>query len=439
MHKEYASRRRRLLQQLGKQALAIIPTAPTRLRNNDVEHPFRPDSDFFYLTGFTEPEAIALLLTGKRPNFILFCRERDPKLERWNGLRAGLEGARKLSGADQVFAIEEFEQRLPQLLEGRRRLYYAIGSHALLDRLLPQGIRRLQGKGRGGAQVPESLHNLDLPLHEMRLIKSPAEIELMRQAASISAQAHAQLMRWLRPGMMEYQLAARFEHECQQQGARRQAYPAIVAGGANACILHYTDNDCPLRAGDLVLVDAGGEYQGYAADITRTFPVNGRFSPEQRALYELVLQAQQAAIEQVRPGNPCNAPHEAAVQVLCRGLVKLGLLKGPASRQLKRGGHKRFFMHRTGHWLGLDVHDLGSYQQGDDWRCLEAGMVLTVEPALYIDADDKKVDKRWRGIGIRIEDDVLVTAEGHQILSQEAPKQVDEIESWMAQGQVLKA
>jgi Xaa-Pro aminopeptidase len=431
MTKTYVSRRRRLLKLLGPDALAIIPTASACLRNNDVEHPFRPDSDFYYLTGFAEPEAIALLLSGKKPNFILFARERDAEQERWQGLRAGLEGARKLSGADQVFAIDEFEQRLPELLEGRRQLHYAIGQHELLDQLLPACIRQLQRKGRSGTQAPESLHNLDLLLHEMRLIKDAEEIALMQRAASLSAQAHAQLMRGVRPGMAEYQLAGLFEHQCLQQGARRQAYPAIVAGGANACILHYTDNDRVLRDGDLVLVDAGGEYQGYAADITRTFPVNGRFSPEQRALYELVLKAQLAAIEQVRPGNSWIAPHEAAVQVLTRGLVKLGLLKGSASRQIKREGYKRFYMHRTGHWLGMDVHDVGAYKQGADWRPLQPGMVLTVEPALYIDTDEKKVDKRWRGIGIRIEDDVLVTEQGHQVLSHAAPKQPDEIEAWM--------
>ncbi len=432
MKRELAARRRRLLQQMGKKAIALIPTAPVHTRNNDVEHPFRPDSDFFYLTGFAEPEAIAVLLTGKKPNFILFCRERDPEQERWNGYRAGLDGARKATGADLTYPIECFDEQLPALLEGRKRIFSAIGAREELDLKLLRQLRQLQGKGRSGVQAPESMHNLDALLHEMRLIKSPAEIERMQQAASISARAHCRLMHQVRPGQMEYQLEAEFVHQCQQQGATRQAYPAIVAGGANACILHYVDNDRPLADGDLVLVDAGGEYAGYAADITRTFPVNGRFSPAQRSLYELVLKAQLAAIQQVRPGNSWNAPHEAAVEVLTRGLVKLGLLKGSASRQIKREGYKRFYMHRTGHWLGMDVHDVGAYKRGDSWRTLESGMVLTVEPALYIDADDKKVDKRWRGIGIRIEDDVLVTADGHRVLTDEVPKQVDEIEALMA-------
>jgi Xaa-Pro aminopeptidase len=428
---EYQDRRRGLMAQLGKGAIAIVPTASVALRNGDVEHPFRPDSDFYYLTGFAEPEAVAVFIGGKRPKFVLFCRERNPRMERWDGRRAGLKGARKRYRADASFDINELECRLPGLLEGRKRLYYPLGSHARLDRLLPRWLRQLQRRARSGLVAPEGITNLDQTLHGMRLIKSASEIERMRQAAAISAEAHNRLMRTCKGYTHEYQLEAEFVHHCQLQGSRRQAYPPIVASGDNACILHYVENDHALRAGELLLVDAGAEYRGYAADITRTFPLSGHFSPAQRSLYALVLQAQLAAIDAVRPGRRWNDPHEAAVRVLTRGLVDLGLLKGSVSRQLKRGGYKRFYMHRTGHWLGMDVHDVGDYKRSGKWRRLRPGMVLTVEPGLYIDADDKKVDRRWRGIGIRIEDDVLVTRKGHEVLSAAAVKSVAGIEEMM--------
>lgn len=428
----FTERRKELMHRLGKGAIAIIPTAPAARRNADSEYPFRFDSDFHYLTGFEEPEAVAVLLPGDKKPFRLFCRESDPARELWDGRRVGLFGARKDYGADRALPIQELTEALPRMLEGCERIFYAIGSHAQLDELVPKWIAGLRRQIRTGVQVPEQIHALEPLLHELRLIKQPEEIALMREAARISVAGHRRMMRSCRPGLFEYQLEAEFVHECQWQGAHHQAYAPIVAGGANACTLHYVANDQPLGDGDLVLIDAGAEYQGYAADISTTFPVNGRFSKAQRALYELVLAAQQAALVEVAPGNHWNMPHEAAVEVLTKGLVELGLLKGPVSRQLKREGYKKYYMHRTGHWLGRDVHDVGRYKMGDQWRLLEPGMVLTVEPGLYIPAKDKKVDKVWRGIGIRIEDDVLVTKEGHEVLTAGLPRTPDEIETWMS-------
>lgn len=427
----FAKRRKALMKRLGAGAIALVPAAPAVRRNADTQYPYRPDSDFHYLTGFDEPEALAVLLPDDKQPFRLFCRPADPARELWDGPRAGLEGARKRYGADLALPIEALNEALPGMLEGRVRILYAIGSHAKLDELVPRWIAGLRRQGRSGVEVPEQILALEPLLHEMRLIKQPQELELMREAARISVAGHRRMMRRCRPGLFEYQLEAEFVHECQWQGARHQAYPPIVAGGANACTLHYVANDQPLRDGDLVLIDAGAEYQGYAADISRTFPVNGRFSKAQRALYALVLAAQEAALAEVAPGRHWNAPHEAAVEVLTRGLVELGLLKGPASRQLKREGYRKYYMHRTGHWLGRDVHDVGRYKTGDDWRLFEPGMVLTVEPGLYIPARDRKVDKVWCGIGIRIEDDVLVTERGHELLTPGLPRTPDEIEAWM--------
>lgn len=427
----FAKRRKALMSHLGKDAIAIIPTAPAVRRNADTEYPYRFDSDFHYLTGFDEPEAVAVLLPGDKQPYRLFCRESDPSRELWDGKRAGLGGARKDFGADLALPIGQLAEAIPKMLEGRQRLFYGIGSHAQLDELVPRWIAHLRRQNRTGVQVPEEIHALEPVLHEMRLIKQPQEIALMREAARISVAGHKRMMQSCRSGLFEYQLEAEFVHECQWQGARQQAYPPIVAGGANACTLHYVTNDQRLEDGDLVLVDAGAEYQGYAADISTTFPVNGRFGKAQRALYELVLSARQAAIAEVKPGNHWNMPHEAAIRVLTRGLVDLGLLKGPVSRQLKREGYKKYYMHRTGHWLGRDVHDVGRYKIGEDWRLFEPGMVLTVEPGLYIPANDKKLDKVWRGIGIRIEDDVLVTEEGHEVLTAGLPRTPDEIEAWM--------
>ena len=433
---EFQRRRRRLMRMMEPDSIAILPAAPERLRNRDVHYPYRQDSDFMYLTGFPEPEAVAVLIPGrKQAEYILFCRARDPQREVWDGPRAGQEGAVEHHGADDSFPISDLDEILPRMLEERTRVYYAMGCDPELDRRMSEWISSIRAQARSGIQGPLEFIALDHYLHELRLFKSPAELKAMRTAAGISAAAHARVMRACRPGMMEYQLQAEMEHECARQGARHQAYPPIVGGGANACVLHYINNTESLHDGDLVLIDAGCEYDHYASDITRTFPVNGRFSKAQRELYEVVLDAQLAAIDAVRPGAHWNKPHEAAVKSITRGLVRLGLLKGRTPDLIKKEAYRKFFIHRTGHWLGMDVHDVGDYKIDGEWRTLEPGMTLTVEPGLYIPPGTRGVAKKYHGIGIRIEDDVLVTADGHEVLSADAPKAVDDIELLMQEGQ----
>ena len=430
---EFLKRRQRLLHMLGSSDIAILPAAPERTRSRDVEHHYRSDSDFFYLTGFPEPEAIAVLLPGrKQGQFVLFCRERDPEMETWNGRRAGLEGAMERFGADDAFPISDIDDILPGLMENKERVYYSMGTHTDLDQRMIEWLNRVRQKARAGVQAPGEFVSLDHLLHEMRLIKSTAEIQKMKKAAKVSAAAHCRAMQVCEPGLMEYQLEAELLYHFMVNGCRHAAYPSIVGGGENGCILHYTENESELQDGDLVLIDAGGEYDNYAADITRTFPVNGKFSANQKLLYEIVLAAQKAAIDKVQPGNHWNEPHEAAVKVLTKGLIKLGLLKGTPAKLIKEGVYRRFYMHRTGHWLGMDVHDVGDYKLDGDWRIFEPGMVLTVEPGLYIASGSKGVAKKWWGIGIRIEDDVRVTRNGHEVLTSGVPKEVDEIEALMA-------
>jgi Xaa-Pro aminopeptidase len=429
---EFARRRKQLMRMMGQDAIAILPTAPERLRNRDVEYPYRCDSDFYYLTGFAEPEAVTVLVPGRpQGEFILFCRERDPLMETWNGRRAGTEGAVESFGADDAFPIDDIDDILPGLLESRERVFYTMGASAEFDTRVINWVREIRSRARTGVHAPDEFVALDHLVHDMRLYKSRSEIRQMRTAAKIAAAAHARAMRACRPGMMEYEIEAEYLHEFRRHGCE-PAYGSIVGGGDNGCILHYRENNAELRDGDLLLIDAGAEYQYYASDITRTFPVNGRFSEPQKQLYELVLEAQLAAIAEVLPGNHWNAPHDAAVKVLTRGLVKLGLLKGRPAQLIKDGAYRRFYMHRTGHWLGMDVHDVGDYKVGEEWRVLEPGMALTVEPGLYIPTGSKGVAKKWQGIGIRIEDDVLVTRDGHEVLSKAAPKTVDEIETLMA-------
>ncbi len=428
----FARRRAAYLARLGTDEVAVFTAALPQTRSRDVDHPYRQDSDFYYLTGFPEPEAVAVFLPGrKKGQFVLFCREYDPHKAIWEGRHAGTKGARKRYGADQAFPIDRLDELMPELLAGRARLHYALGRDEAFDRRLTGWIGAVKAQVRKGVRAPEEIVDPDRDLHEMRLIKSAEEIAALRRAMEISARAHVRAMQVCRPGLYEYQIEAELVYEFMRGGARSPAYPSIVAGGDNACILHYTDNDAELRDGDLLLIDAGAEYDGYAADITRTFPVNGHFSPPQLALYELVLEAQLAAIDKVRPGNHWNEPHEAAVKVLTKGLVKLGLLEGRPSRLIRKEAYKDFYMHRTGHWLGMDVHDVGHYKIGDDWRELQPGMVLTVEPGLYISKGCKQVARRWRGIGIRIEDDVLVTEDGCEVLTAAVPKTVEAIESLM--------
>lgn len=431
--KDRLRRRRRLMQMMGKGGIAILPSAPVTVRNRDVEHPYRPDSDFYYLTAFEEPEAVMVLVPGRpEGEFIMFCRDRDPKLELWNGPRAGLEGVRDDYQADTAWPIDKVDDILPGLLENRYKVYYTMGSHPDFDQRITEWLKLIRGKSRTGIHPPDEIVSLEHLVHEMRLFKDRGEVALMRRAAEISAGAHRRVMARCRPGMKEYQLEAELVHEFMSQGAHSPAYPSIVGGGGNACVLHYRANDKVLRDGDLVLIDAGAEYRGYASDITRTFPVNGCFSSAQREVYEVVLEAQLAAIAKVRPGNHWNDPHDAAVRSLTRGLVNLGLLKGDVRTLIKKGAHQKFFMHRTGHWLGMDVHDVGDYKIEGDWRLLEPGMVMTVEPGLYIRAGSRGVARKWWDIGVRIEDDVLVTRDGHDVLSGNAPKSVAEIEAQMA-------
>ena len=430
--KEFSRRRKQLMRMMGSNSIAIIPTAPERTRNRDVEFPFRPDSDFYYLSGFPEPEAVAVLVPGRRHGeYLLFCRERDPQMETWTGRRAGTAGAVESWDADDAFPISDIDDILPGLLERCERVFCTMGNDPAFDRRVMDWVNRLRQGGRSGTRTPDEFVSLEHLLHDMRLYKSRSEVRVMRTAAKVACQAHRRAMQACRPGMYEYEIEAGLLHGFRSAGMV-PAYPSIVGGGENGCILHYTTNDAVLNDGDLLLIDAGAEYDCYASDVTRTFPVNGRFSKAQKALYEVVLAAQLAAIKKVAPGNHWNAPHAAAVRVLTRGLVKLGILKGKPAELVRQEAYRRFYMHRTGHWLGMDVHDVGDYKVGGAWRVLEPGMILTVEPGLYIPAGSRGVARKWWNTGIRIEDDVLVTRDGNEILSAAAPKTVAEIESAMA-------
>lgn len=432
---EFARRRERLKEHIGDNSVAILPAAPMRFRNRDVEYHFRQDSDFYYLSGFPEPEAVIVIKPGREHGeYILFCRERDKDSEIWTGARAGQEGAVEQYGADDSFPIDDIDDILPGLLEGVDRVFYTMGIQPDFDQHVINWVNHLRKQSRTGAHTPGEFVALDHQLHDMRLFKSSQEVKAMRSAAEISARAHRRAMQVCKPGMKEYQIEAELLHAFMQEGARFPAYASIVGGGANGCILHYTDNSENLKNGDLLLIDAGAEYDYYAADITRTFPVNGKFSRAQKALYEIVLASQYAAIEQVKPGNHWNDPHEAAVRVMTEGLVEVGILQGKVKTLIEKEAYKPYYMHRTGHWLGMDVHDVGDYKIEDEWRLLEPGMTMTVEPGLYIPANSKGVDKKWWDIGIRIEDDVLVTKDGHDVLSRDVPKDVEAIESLMAAG-----
>ena len=427
---EYARRRRALMRMMGEDAIAILPAAPHAVRNRDVEYPYRQDSDLLYLTGFPEPDAIAVICPEREHGeYVLFCRERDPEREVWNGPRAGIEGAVERYGADDAFPIGDVDEILPGIIEGRDRIYCTMGRYPSFDRQVMNWVNEVRSRVRSGGHVPHEFIALDYVLHDMRLYKSRDEVRAMQKAARISVTAHERAMEACRPGMHEYELEAEFWHEFRRNGAE-PAYGLIVGGGANGCVLHYVNNDDVLRDGDLVLIDAGCESDGYAADITRTFPVNGRFDDAQRAVYETVLAAQKAAIEAVTPGAHWNEPHDTAVRILTEGLVELGLLAGPADARIEDESYKRFFMHRVGHWLGMDVHDVGDYKVDGGWRELEPGMCLTIEPGLYIPpAED--IPEHLRGIGVRIEDDVHVTKEGREVLTADLAKEVADIEARM--------
>lgn len=431
---EYKQRREQLMAKIGG-GTAIFRSAPTAVMHNDVEYSFRQDSDFFYLTGFNEPNAVAVFAPHHQEHqFILFVQPKDPDKETWTGYRVGVDDAKTIYGADQAYSIDELDEKLPQYLQKADRIYYRLGRDQQFNQIILnhwQNLIRVYPKHGTG---PIAIQDAGTILHPQRLIKSPNELELMRKAAEISVAAHQRAREFAQPGKYEYQVQAEIEYFFNQHGAT-PAYPSIVASGENACILHYIQNNRQMQDQDLLLIDAGCAYQYYNADITRTFPVNGKFTTEQKIIYELVLRAQIAAIEQVKPGNPYNQLHDTAVRVLVEGLLDLGLLKGDIDEIIKEGKYKHFYMHRTGHWLGLDVHDVGVYQWGEEPQLLQPGQVLTVEPGIYIKRDIKPVEgqpevhERWLGIGVRIEDDVLVTTDGYEVLTAGVPKSVSAMES----------
>ena len=429
---EYARRRRQLMRMAGEDAILVLPAAPVRVRSHDTHYPYRQDSDFWYLCGFPEPDAVLVLVPGrKHGEALLFCRERDPEREAWDGPRFGQDGAVESFGMDDAYPIEDLDEILPGLLEGRSRVYYHFGRDAEFDLKLIGWVNRVRAQVRHGAQPPHEFLELGHLLHEQRLFKSRDEIRLMEKAAAISVRAHQAAMRAARPGIHEYELQAEVERVFRAADAC-PAYASIVGAGANGCVLHYVANTGKARDGDLVLIDAGAEYRNYAADITRTFPVNGRFTKEQRALHDLVGAAQAAALACARPGVAFAALHETVVEVLSEGLLRLGLLKGSLEKCIAGEHYRQFYRHKSGHWLGLDVHDVGDYRIDGQSRLLEPGMVLTIEPGLYVGADDTSVAAKWRGIGIRTEDDVLITADGHRVLTEGLARSADEIEAFMA-------
>jgi Xaa-Pro aminopeptidase len=420
------------MRRMGPNSVAILPAAREATRSNDTEYRFRQDSDFYYLTGFNEPDAVAVVAPSREERYTLFVRPRDKEKEVWTGRRAGVEGAKEKFGADAAYSVEEFQEKLGELLDGARNLYYRLGNgNPELDQTIIRQIARMRALGRRGVRPPHSVVDPGAILHEMRLVKTEEEIALMQRAADIAAEAHREAMRATRPGMKEYEIEALIEYVFRKSGASAPAYNSIVGGGANATVLHYTSNDAELRDGELVLIDAGAEYEGFASDITRTFPVRGRFSQAQRDIYRLVLDCQEQCIRMVAPGVTMKEMHERSVEILTEGMVRLGLLRGDVKKLIEEEQYKKFYMHRLGHYLGMDVHDVGLYHQDGQPRPVEAGMVMTVEPGLYVPEDAEDVPDEYRGIGVRIEDDVLVTPEGYRVLTDKAPKGVEEIESLM--------
>ena len=426
---EFAARRKQLLEAMGD-GVAVFPSAPLAIRNHDVEHPYRQNSDFYYLSGFDEPESVLVLSNQHEEHrAVLFVRPRMPEREIWDGPRAGVEGAVERFGVDAAFPIAEIADRLPDYLGNVERVLYRLADNEYFDRTLFECLRHLRRGGRRGVSAPETVIDPSAHLHEMRLRKSEREIELMRRAAAITTEAHLSAMRLASHGVHEYELDAELLHVFRKHGSERPAYESIVGSGPNATILHYRAGSRTMNDGELVLIDAGCEYEYYASDVTRTFPVNGRFSPEQRALYGVVLAAQKSAVEAVRPGVTLEEIHRGAVRSMTEGLVEIGLLHGAIDTLIEEKKYEPFYMHRTSHWLGMDVHDVGRYYVGGEHRALEPGFVLTVEPGLYVAEDAEGIDERWRGIGIRIEDDVVVTATGHEVLTAAVPKEVADLEA----------
>jgi Xaa-Pro aminopeptidase len=429
---EYGKRRRQLMRHMGRGAIAILPAAPVRTRNNDVEYPYRPDSDFYYLTGFGEPDAVAVLIPGRpQGEYVLFVRDRDPAREAWDGARAGPDGAVRDYGADDAFPVGDIDEILPGLLERCARVFHTMGAYPEFDKRVIGWVNRLRSQGKHGTRTPHEFVALDHPLHEMRLFKSRSELAAMRRSAAIACAAHRRALAATAPGRMEYEVMAEILHEFHRRRAD-VSYSPIVGSGPNSCVLHYRENARQMQEGELLLIDAGCEFDYYASDVTRTLPVGGRYNRRQRAVYEVVLEAQKAAIAKAQAGSHWNEPHEAAVRAITQGLVRIGLLKGRVPRLIRDGAYRTFFMHRTGHWLGMDVHDVGEYKVGNQWRLLEPGMVTTIEPGIYIAPGTKGVRREWWGIGVRIEDDVVVTEDGPDVLTDAMPTDPDEIERLMA-------
>ena len=416
------------LQRMAPNSVAIIPGAHDTTRSNDTHYRFRQDSDFFYLTGFEEPDSLAVIKPAAEKKYTLFVRPRDPEREIWDGRRAGVEGAQSEFGADEAFPVAEFGTKLADFLDGAQVLYYRLGSDRDLDNTIINEIARMRSLNRKPIHPPQTIIDPATIIHEMRVLKSPDEIAIMQTAADIAAEAHCEAMKAAQPGMQEYQIEALIEQIFRKRGASGPAYTSIVGAGPNATVLHYINNDGELRDGDLLLVDAGAEYKGYASDITRTFPINGRFSKAQREIYDLVLKAQMACVELVRPGTTHDQLKQRSIEILTEGMVELGLLEGKPEDLIKEKKHEKFYMHGLGHMLGIDVHDVGRYYYGQDSRALEPGVVMTVEPGIYISPDTKDIPQQYLGIGVRIEDDVLCTDNGPRVLTHKVPKRAEEIE-----------
>jgi Xaa-Pro aminopeptidase len=434
MQSEYQQRRQQVMAKIG-QGTAIIRSAPTAVMHNDVEYIYRQDSDFYYLTGFNEASAVAVLAPHHEEHrFILFVQPKDKEKEVWSGYRCGVDAAKEIYGADIAYPIAELDEKLPQYLEKADRIYYHIGRDKSFNETVFKHYQRLLRTRPKRGIGPTGIEDTSTVLHSLRLHKSDAEIDLMRKAADIAVEAHNQALNNTKPGRYEYEIQAEIEHIFRLRGGMGPAYPSIVASGRNACVLHYIENNCQMQENDLLLIDAGCAYGYYNSDITRTFPVSGKFTGEQKALYEIVLEAQKQAIQEVKPGNAFDAPHKKAVGILTEGLVELGLLKGEIDKLIEEEKYKPFYMHRTSHWLGLDVHDVGIYQHGENPQLLQPGQVLTIEPGLYIVPDTEPaedqpaIDPRWVGIGIRIEDDVLVTATGNEVLTAGVAKEIEDVE-----------
>ena len=426
----FLERRSELSNKVLDDSAIIVASSPVKSRISDTDYLYRQDSNFYYLSGYEEPESILLIRPyAKKDNFIIFCRDRDPLKEQWDGFRSGQKGAVEDFDADKSLSISSVDAFMPELLQGAKNIYYSMSSPCGLDQRINIWVDQIRLNTRAGAEPPQNLLSLDSIIHEMRLLKSNEEIEVMKQAAEITTEAHIRAMKAVKPGMYEYQLEAEYLYAFNKNGAKAPAYNSIVGGGNNACILHYVENNSELKDGDVVLVDAGCEYKYYASDVTRTFPVNGSFTEEQKQIYSIVLEAHRQSMDQLQPGNKWNLAHEKSVEVIVEGLIDLGIIKSKKQEAIDKGEYSKFYMHRIGHWLGMDVHDVGSYKQDGDWRDLEPGMVMTVEPGIYILDSLEGVEDKWKGIGVRIEDDVLVTKKGFEVLTSDIPRSIEEVEN----------